>query len=111
MEQPKRKNPRLKNFDYSTIGSYFITICTEGRRGILCELVGRAESSRPTTISQIVAVLKRLINKEAGSNIFQSSFNDHVIRDEIDYKTKWDYIETNPVKWVEKRNSERKEQI
>ena len=28
---PKRASIRLKNFDYSTTGAYFITICTRGR--------------------------------------------------------------------------------
>lgn len=30
-ELPKRKSIRLKNFDYSTAGAYFVTICTENR--------------------------------------------------------------------------------
>ena len=28
---PKRKNPRLKDFDYSTLQAYYITICTKDR--------------------------------------------------------------------------------
>ena len=40
MELPKRKPNRLKNYDYSLPGAYFITICTEGRRKTLCEIVG-----------------------------------------------------------------------
>ena len=39
-ELPKRKNIRLKNFDYSTTGAYFITICTNERRKILSTIVG-----------------------------------------------------------------------
>ena len=31
-ELPKRKIIRLKNYDYNTIGAYFITICTENRK-------------------------------------------------------------------------------
>jgi len=31
-EFPKRKDIRLKNFDYSSPGTYFITICTERRK-------------------------------------------------------------------------------
>lgn len=57
-----------------------------------------AGSSHPTDISTIIGVLKRLINKEIGKNIFQSSFNDHIIRDENDYLTRWNYIENNPLK-------------
>lgn len=32
---PKRKHPRLKNYDYSTNGSYFITVCVAERKCIL----------------------------------------------------------------------------
>lgn len=40
MELPRRKANRLKNFDYSSDGAYFVTICTEGRRNTLCDIVG-----------------------------------------------------------------------
>ena len=40
MELPKRKPNRLKNYDYSSIGAYFVTICTEEKRMTLCEIVG-----------------------------------------------------------------------
>lgn len=63
---------------------------------------GVPRSSRPTAdISQIIAVLKRLINKDVGRNIFQTSYYDHVIRNENDYITKWNYIENNPIKFFE----------
>lgn len=34
-ELPKRKPTRLKGFDYSQSGAYFVTICTQNRRNIL----------------------------------------------------------------------------
>ncbi len=37
---PQRKPTRLKNFDYSTTGAYFITICTDKRQQILSRIVG-----------------------------------------------------------------------
>lgn len=40
VELPKRKQNRLANYDYSSNGVYFVTICTEGRRNILCYIVG-----------------------------------------------------------------------
>ena len=39
-ELPKRKDPRLKGFDYSKTGSYFLTICTQNRKNILGAIVG-----------------------------------------------------------------------
>ena len=39
MDLPKRKQIRLQNYDYSSPGSYFVTICTHERRCILSEIV------------------------------------------------------------------------
>ena len=35
---PKRKSTRLKNFDYSSAGAYFVTICVQDRMHILSEI-------------------------------------------------------------------------
>ena len=56
----------------------------------------RAESSRPTNLSCIIGALKRLINKEIGENIFQSSFFDHIIRNKTEYESVCRYITNNP---------------
>ena len=39
-EYAKRKTPRLQGFDYNSVGTYFITICTQNRRCILSHIVG-----------------------------------------------------------------------
>lgn len=39
MNKQSRKPTRLKDFDYSTPGSYFITICTKERKPILSEIL------------------------------------------------------------------------
>ncbi len=38
-EAPKRKSTRLKNFDYSSAGAYFVTICIRDRMHIVSEIV------------------------------------------------------------------------
>jgi len=38
---PKRKHPRLGNYDYSSTGAYFVTICTHNRKCALSRIVGR----------------------------------------------------------------------
>ena len=38
-ELPKRKPTRLKNFDYSSAGAYFITICIKDRKRILSDII------------------------------------------------------------------------
>ena len=62
---------------------------------------GMSRSPSPTNevIPTFVRTLKRFVNKEAGENIFQRSYNDHIIRDERDYLARWKYIENNPIKW------------
>ena len=58
MDFPKRKPNRLPNYDYSTPGAYFITICVKNRKPILSEIVGGgaldAPSVRLTKLGQIV---------------------------------------------------------
>ena len=41
MELPKRKPTRLKNYDYSQNGYYFVTICTHNKNCIFCNIVGQ----------------------------------------------------------------------
>ena len=38
---PKRKHPRLDHYDYSSLGAYFVTVCTQNRRCLLSRIVGR----------------------------------------------------------------------
>ena len=45
---PKRKQNRLREFDYSTNGAYFITICTQGKKCILGNIVGEGLCALPT---------------------------------------------------------------
>ena len=48
-ELPKRRPNRLPDFDYSTPGAYFITICTENRKCMLWDTVG-ASIARPNNV-------------------------------------------------------------
>ena len=54
MELPRRKPNRLPNYDYSQNGAYFITICTQNRRKILCEIVGDDAHIVPKSYGQVV---------------------------------------------------------
>ena len=40
LEQTKRKPNRLNQYDYSTPGAYFITICTKNKEKMLSSIVG-----------------------------------------------------------------------
>lgn len=55
---PKRKNIRLKSYDYSLEGYYFITICIKERLGLLGKInVGVALQDDPN-ISNIITLSK-----------------------------------------------------
>ena len=40
MEVPKRKSAKLKGYNYSKPGMYFLTICVKGRKHLLGKIVG-----------------------------------------------------------------------
>lgn len=113
MEFEEHKSPRLRKYDYASNGAYFVTVCSKEKSKFFCHIVGRAESSRPTgaegnetqgkrpTVSQIIGALKRFTNKETKLKLWQTSFHDHIIRDERDYLVRWQYIDDNPAKWVD----------
>ena len=57
-----------------------------------------------STISKVVGYLKMNTSKKVhkinpNEEIWQRSYYDHIIRDEKDYLTKWNYIDGNPSKW------------
>jgi len=161
MELPKRKPTRLKNYDYSQNGYYFVTICTHNKQKILCNIVESNALDLPSVvlskigeiaeqellnvtshydnikiekyvimpnhihliiritermnpfptqkydISNVVGKFKAAVTRSVGNafmhseraNLWQKSFYDHIIRDETDYLTKWNYIDENPQKW------------
>jgi len=169
---PQRKTMRLKEYDYSSDGAYFITICVKNRRELLGKInVGRGIPDAPSRFSEpvvelmklgknlietidfinqknhqicidkyvimpnhvhliaiidfldngaeiratgtgmprptnaiipkLISSIKRYTNKQAGFDMWQSSYHDHIIRDEEDYQNHFRYIEENPVKWAE----------
>ena len=154
-----RKNIRLKDYDYSQNGAYFITICTQDGHDLLGKIDVGANCVRPIlseigqivenemtvlsnpyedvivdkyivmpnhihmiifistesgrtqfapTVSRIIKQFKGSISKQIGDSIWQKSFHDHIIRDERDYKIIWNYIDSNPAKWVEDKYYENK---
>ena len=61
---PCRKSIRLKNYDYSDNGYYFVTICTQNREKLFGEIVGATLSGRPNNPDKIVTKwLLKLENK------------------------------------------------
>lgn len=61
---PCRKSIRLKNYDYSNNGYYFVTICTQNREKLFGEIVGATLCGRPNNPDKIVTKwLLKLENK------------------------------------------------
>lgn len=150
---PNRKANRLKGYDYSQKGGYFITICMKNKENILwANFGGQGISSdekpvlsdiglavdiainnipliydgvlvdkyvimpnhihmilllqyevvggkAPPSISKIIGQLKGYVTKQVGYSIWQKLFYDRVIRNETDYKSYWQYIDENTLKW------------
>lgn len=70
--------------------------------------VGSPAGASPCpTLSDIICSFKSLTTIECRKNgynnpiLFQSSFHDHIIRGEEDYKMIYNYIESNPSLWAE----------
>ncbi len=157
MKLPKRKPTRLKEYDYSTPGMYFITVCVTDKKHLLGRIVGFGDFDEPqmmlseygeildrninlmdakyshmnvdkyvimpnhfhlilnitdykngaseiaapynNEISKFISLLKRYCNREYGTNIWQRSYHDHIIRGEKDYRKIWEYIDANVVRW------------
>ncbi|MBQ8868539.1 MAG: transposase [Oscillospiraceae bacterium] len=158
MKLPQRKRTRLKDYDYSSTGEYFVTICTHNKRCIFSSVVGQglapaeiqlsafgeivnrelldlenrydnikinkyvimpnhihaiieidtksAGASPCPTLSDIICTFKSIVTRKchiinSKQKMWQTSFYDHIIRDESDYLKIWNYIDTNPAKWSE----------
>ena len=65
---PKRKHPRLNNYNYSSNGAYFITICTQISKSFLSHIVGRglapAETSDKNSYQIVTTTFGKIAEKE-----------------------------------------------
>ncbi len=51
MELIERKQLRLENYDYSSAGVYFITICSKDKKPVFSRIVGGRRPRRPESSS------------------------------------------------------------
>jgi REP element-mobilizing transposase RayT len=122
------KNIRLKHYDYSQNGYYFVTICTNYRRSYLKILSNEIQNAIEKLneikgvkidyysilsshmhliiilneckihLSEIVRRFKALSSKEAGIKLWQPNYYEHVIRNEQALFKIREYIINNPLK-------------
>ena len=106
-ELPRRKNIRLKNYDYSQAGYYFVTICTHNMLHLSRQIVGAIHESpvqKRSLLSKVIGYLKMNTAKQihminGNINVWHRNYHDHIIRNESEYQKIYEYIETNPLKW------------
>ena len=52
-------------------------------------------------LQNFVGQLKSFTTKKYGKILWQRSYYDHIIRNENEYAEIWNYIDSNPYKWLE----------
>ena len=68
-------------------------------------VIGCTENLRKNpSLNQVVGLYKSGVTREIHEidpecKVWQRSFHDHVIRDQMDYERIWGYIDTNPMRW------------
>ncbi len=122
------KSIRLKHYDYSQNGYYFVTICTNFNRPYLTDLKEEISESiqnlslidgvkidyhviMPThihiifilfeckmTLGEIVRRLKATSSRITGIKLWQPNYYEHVIRNEKALYKIREYIQNNPLK-------------
>ncbi|MCP4680976.1 MAG: transposase [Desulfobacterales bacterium] len=166
---PRRKSIRLKGYDYSRAGTYFITICTQNRsclfgqiengKMILNEygkiikttwewlqqqyeyidpdefvvmpnhlhgiIVLRSRGGSPygrfanrpynatgkhKPLGRLIGAFKTVSTKQInkirqtpGAKLWQRNYYEHIIRNDKSYHQIAEYIQTNPLKWLDDR--------
>ena len=64
--------------------------------------VNQAGTELPLVVGQYKAFVTKQIHLiNPAIKVWQTSFHDHVIRNQADYLRIWQYIDTNPLKWEE----------
>ncbi|MDD6478306.1 MAG: hypothetical protein PUF48_00610, partial [Oscillospiraceae bacterium] len=63
MELLKRKSTRLKNYDYSSEGAYFITICSHNRKRLFSDIVGAIHESPESKLNSNGIIVDDYIKK------------------------------------------------
>ncbi len=60
---PKRKSTRLKEYDYSAPGVYFVTICTYNRKNLLSTIVGDVHERPEAKLTRYGIIVDEIIKK------------------------------------------------
>jgi len=98
----KKRSIRLKNYDYSQAGLYFITICAHKRES----QQNQFQNMIPRSIvkGNKIGVIKwlrgaREKNFTPQRMVWQRNYYEHIIRNQHSYQTISQYIIDNPARW------------
>ncbi len=89
---------------YSLITLEYYTIMPDHVHILLTIRDACGRALHAPTISKIVQQLKGFVTKQLGFSIWQKSFSDHVIRNDIDLSKHIEYINNNPLNWLLKNH-------
>ena len=97
----KIKSLRLPDWDYSSNGAYYITICTRNRKCLFGKIVDGKQHGLFEFIRGFKTFSSRKINKIQDSFYFQwqRDYFEHVIRNKNELNRIREYIINNPSKW------------
>lgn len=63
---------------------------------LLISINHREDSASYISLQQVIANLKSFTTHQYGHQLWQRSYYDHIIRNDADYETVWQYIDENP---------------
>ncbi|MGQ9494263.1 MAG: transposase [Anaerolineae bacterium] len=105
-ERHHRHSIRLKGYEYSQCGAYFVTICTQERACVLGEIVdGKMQvNGWGKIVRQFKTFSARRINDLRGTPgipLWQRNYYEHIIRNNGELDRIRQYIHDNPANWTE----------
>ncbi|MBE5812238.1 MAG: transposase [Clostridiales bacterium] len=75
---PQRKHTRLKYYDYNKYGFYFLTLCTQKRRKLFCNIVGAIHESPECKLTRYGIIVKNVL-KDLPNRFDNIEITDYVI--------------------------------
>jgi len=121
-----RRSIRLKGYDYSQIGAYFVTICTHNREFLFGnisdskmilndygKIVEQCWYESPIQLQRRKMLLPKIIGRfkmntakqiniirnTPGIPVWQRNYYEHIIRDDESFYRISKYIINNPINW------------
>ena len=80
-------------------------LCLQLTWGLFCDGLYRKQTEyfveTAPTLGRVMKQFKAAVTKQLGISIWQKGYYEHIIRDDQDFLRIWQYIDSNPAKWLE----------